>query len=375
MADYKALISELTRIASTPDKSIAESMKETGKEAFGCFPLHTPEELVYAAGYLPVGLWGGKTDLKLSDKFLQGFCCTIIKANLEFGMNGTYKMLKGVIIPALCDTLKCVSENWIYACPDIPVIPIVYPMLRKIEGGEKYCVEEFRHVQKRLEEISGRAIPDKAIEAAFTVYEDYRATMREFVRVASDHPLTFDAKTRHLVIKAAYFMDKIKYTYIVKDIINEVKQLPKEKAQLRIIASGIVSEPVELLDILTENGIAIVGDDLSQESRNWRTPARKEGTALEKMAGMIADQKGDTFLYEQEKYKGAMLIDQVKNEAADGVIYFQMKFCDPEEFDYPIVKKELEAAGIPLLYIEVDQLLDSVEQLRTRIQSFAELLV
>ena len=31
-------------------------------------------------------------------------------------------------------------------------------MLRKIKGGEIYCVEEFRHVQKRLEEISGKKI-------------------------------------------------------------------------------------------------------------------------------------------------------------------------------------------------------------------------
>ena len=67
MADYKALIAQLTEIASDPAKSVVESINETGKDAFGCFPLHTPEELVYAAGYLPVGLWGGKTELKLSD--------------------------------------------------------------------------------------------------------------------------------------------------------------------------------------------------------------------------------------------------------------------------------------------------------------------
>ncbi len=374
MADYKALIKELTDIATAPGKSVMASIKETGKEAFGCFPLHVPEELVYAAGYLPVGLWGGKTELKLSDKYLQGFCCTIIKANLEFGLNGTYKMLKGVIIPTLCDTLKCVSENWLYACPEIPVIPIAYPMLRKIKGGEIYCVEEFRHVQKRLEENSGKKIEEQAIEDAFAIYEDYRETMRAFTELAADYPLTFDAKTRHLVIKAAYFMDKVKYTNMLKEIIAAVKDLPKEEAKLRIIASGVISEPVELLDILTENGIAIVGDDLSHQSRLWRTPARKEGTALEKMAGIIADQKGDTFLYEQEKYKGSMLLEQAKEKNADGVIYFQMKFCDPEEFDYPIVKKELEEAGMPLLYLEVDQLMDSVEQLRTRIQSFAELL-
>ena len=50
------------------------------------------------------------------------------------------------------------------------------------------------------------------------------------------------------------------------------------------------------------------------------------------------------------------------------------KFCDPEEFDYPVYKKELTDAGVPMLYLEVDQQMDSVEQIRTRIQSFAEML-
>ena len=38
------------------------------------------------------------------------------------------------------------------------------------------------------------------------------------------------------------------------------------------------------------------------------------------------------------------------------------------------VKREMEEAGIPLLYIEIEQQMDSVEQLRTRIQTFAEIL-
>ena len=51
------------------------------------------------------------------------------------------------------------------------------------------------------------------------------------------------------------------------------------------------------------------------------------------------------------------------------------KFCDPEEFDYPILKEAMEKEHIPLLYLETDQQADNVEQLRTRIQSFGEMLL
>jgi len=107
-----------------------------------------------------------------------------------------------------------------------------------------------------------------------------------------------------------------------------------------------------------------------------RTPAREDvKDVYEKMAYIIADQKGDTFLYEPEKRRGQLLIDMVKEKKADAVAVMMMKFCDPEEYDYPIYKAELEEAGIPELYLETDQQLTSFEQIRTRVQSFTEMLL
>ena len=50
------------------------------------------------------------------------------------------------------------------------------------------------------------------------------------------------------------------------------------------------------------------------------------------------------------------------------------KFCDPEEFEAPLVKKALGKAGIPAVTIEVDQSTESYEQARTQLETFADLL-
>ena len=50
-----------------------------------------------------------------------------------------------------------------------------------------------------------------------------------------------------------------------------------------------------------------------------------------------------------------------------------MNFCDPEAFDYRLLNNDLHAAGVPLLSVEHDQLVESTEQLRTRIQGFLEI--
>ena len=59
---------------------------------------------------------------------------------------------------------------------------------------------------------------------------------------------------------------------------------------------------------------------------------------------------------------------------ADAVVVMMMKFCDPEEFDYPIYYQELENAGIRNMMIEVDQESTAFEQIRTRLQTFKEIL-
>jgi len=69
-----------------------------------------------------------------------------------------------------------------------------------------------------------------------------------------------------------------------------------------------------------------------------------------------------------------MLLEMAEETGAQAVIYCQLKFCDPEEFDYPILKKEFATAKVPLLYVELEQQMDSPEQLRTRIQTLAEIL-
>ena len=368
-------IRRLEEIALHPAQSVADSCSMTGKDAVGCFPIYTPEEIVYAAGLLPVGIWGGKTEFKESEAYFQGFCCSIIKTNLELGMRGAYNHLKAMIIPGLCDTLKCTIENWKCAVPQIPMIALVYPQNRWTSGAEEYLIGEYKRVRSELEKITGILIPESKIEAAFNLYEEYREVMREFVDLAAKYPKTIHARRRHLIIKAGYFMDKAIYMEEIRAINQELSEMPEEKSEsFKVITTGLVGEPVEVLDIFTENGIAVAADDIAQESRQFRTLARSEGSIWHRMACRILDQRGCTFLAEQKKSRGQMLIDMVKKNDAAAVAVLMMKFCDPEEFDYPVYKRQLEEAGIPILYLEIDQQMDSFEQLRTRIQSFAEMI-
>lgn len=379
MADIKALIAEFEEIALNPAKSAAQLKKESGKKLIGMFPYQLPEEIVYAAGMLPVGMWGGQTEFKLSNKYLQSFCCSLIKANVELGMNGTYKgILDGVIMAAYCDTLKCICEDWKVAVVEptgMPLIAMYYPQNRKIAAAVPYMQAEFEKAQAQLEAIAGKKVTEADLEAAWAVYEAYRAESRKFVKNVAKLPKTLNATTRHLIIKAAQFMDKKVYAEKLSALNAAIEAAPAEEFKgKKVLVEGIMVEPIALLDSFVENDVCIVADDLAQQSRMFRVEGRKEGTVYEKMAYRIVDAYADPLLLDEKKEHGEELIKMVKEAGADGVVVCAMKFCDPEEYDYPIFKKQLEAAGIPVLYMEIEQQMASVEQYKTRIQAFAETL-
>ena len=92
------------------------------------------------------------------------------------------------------------------------------------------------------------------------------------------------------------------------------------------------------------------------------------------MARRLGQIEGCSVLYDPGKERGRELTALAKEAKADGVLWIMTKFCDPEEYDFVPVKRMLDAAGIPLLSVEVDQQMVNYEQARSAVQAFAEIL-
>ena len=216
----------------------------------------------------------------------------------------------------------------------------------------------------------------EAFVMAIEIYNKHNAVMREFSALAAKHLDIITPTVRHGIMKSAFFMDKSDHTASVKKINAGLKALPEHKfSGKRVILAGISSEPKELLEILEENGIAVVGDDLAQESRQYRTDTPLTGGgALKRLALQWKNRTCCSLIHELGKPRGTYLSELCRERQADGVINCLMKFCDPEEYDQPWLEADLRQAGYPCLTIEVDPLNKSFEQLRTRIQAFAEML-
>ena len=376
MSKVEAILSQLKEVAANPKKAMDDYKAETGKGAVGIMPIYAPEEMVHATGYLPMGIWGAQgKQISKARTYLPAFACSIMQQVMELQCEGAYDELAAVLFSVPCDTLKCLSQKWKGANAD-KVIVFTHPQNRGLEAANKFLVTEYELVKAQLEAYLGVKITNAALENSIAIYNENRAVMREFVKVAAEYPQVISAVDRHAVFKARQFMLKEKHTALVKELIAEVKAMPVQPWDgKKVVVTGIMLEPNQVLEIFDEFKLAIVDDDLAQEGRQIRVDVLDgEEGPLYRMAKAWQQMYGCSVATDTKKGRGKMLINKTYQTEADAVIVAMMKFCDPEEWDYPVMYREFEEKGIKNLMIEVDQEVTSFEQVKTRLQSFVEML-
>ncbi|WP_075579579.1 MULTISPECIES: (R)-2-hydroxyglutaryl-CoA dehydratase subunit beta [Acidaminococcus] len=375
-----ALIEEFKQVSASP-KTMLAKYKAQGKKAIGCLPYYVPEELVYAAGMVPMGVWGcnGKQEVR-SKEYCASFYCTVAQLSLEMLLDGTLDGLDGIITPVLCDTLRPMSQNFKVAMKDkMPVIFLAHPQVRQNAAGKQFTYDAYSEVKGHLEEICGHEITNDAILDAIKVYNKSRAARREFCKLANAHPDLISASTRAAILRAAYFMLKDEYTAKLEELNKELAAAPAGKFDgHKVVVSGIIYNMPGILKAMDDNKLAVAADDCAYESRSFAVDAPEDlDNGLQALAVQFSKQKNDVLLYDPDFAKNARaehVCDLVKESGAEGLIVFMMQFCDPEEMEYPDLKKALDAHHIPHVKIGVDQMTRDFGQAQTALEAFAESL-
>ena len=154
--------------------------------------------------------------------------------------------------------------------------------------------------------------------------------------------------------------------------------LPEAKWNgVKVVTSGIICDNPTLLKIFKDNNVAIAADDVAHESRAFRTDASEEGDPMMALVEQFTNTDYDVLLYDPQSSKnrrGEFVANMVKESGAQGLVLFMQQFCDPEEMEFPYLKKALDAAGIPFIKLGIDQQMRDFGQAATAIQAFADVL-
>jgi benzoyl-CoA reductase/2-hydroxyglutaryl-CoA dehydratase subunit BcrC/BadD/HgdB len=138
--------------------------------------------------------------------------------------------------------------------------------------------------------------------------------------------------------------------------------------------TGILADAPALTAILDEFGMHVVADDIAAESRQYRVDAPKGKDPLDRLVQKFRGLDNCSVLYDPEKKRIEFIVEEAKARKVRGILVILAKFCDPEEFDYPFIKRACETRRIPCAIVEVDRQMVNHEQARTLIETFRDLL-
>ncbi len=92
-------LTEIKNIVSNPYAYIRKCKKQTGKKVVGYCCSYAPEEIIWAAGAMPVRLFSANENIHLADTHLQSYCCSLVRGILEEALADRLDFLDGVIFP------------------------------------------------------------------------------------------------------------------------------------------------------------------------------------------------------------------------------------------------------------------------------------
>lgn len=375
--EIRELLEQFKEISENMRKYLDKALAE-GKKAVGIFPYYAPEEIVYAAGILPLGVWGGQGPIERAKDYFPTFYYSMALRCLEMALDGTLDGLSASMLTTLDDTLRPLSQNYkVSAGRKIPMIFLNHGQHRKEEFGKVYNAKIFRLAKEELERICDVKITDENLRKAFEVYNENRAEKRRFIKLAAKHPQTVKASDRCHVLKSSYHIFKCEHTALLRQLNDKLEALPEESWDgVKVVTSGVITDNPGLLKVLDSYKVCVVADDVAHESRALKIDIDMSiEDPMMALADQFARMDEDPLLYDPDINKRPEYVVRLaKENGADGCLLFMMNFHDTEEMEYPSLKWAFEKAGIPLIKMGYDQQMDDFGQVKTQLETFREIV-
>ncbi len=368
-------LDKFTEIAASSYEYAREWKEKTGGRVFGYFCTYFPEELLHAAGILPIRILGVKENVTLADSHVQPFICSLVRTSLDAAMKKKFDFLDGVVFPHTCDSIQNLTDIWKYHFPDQFSDAVVLPVWVDVPEAEDYLTEEIARFKKKLEAHLGKDIPDDGLVKSIDIYNENRSALVELYAIRRENPGAISAKGVLDVVLASLRMRKEDHTELLKKLLDELRSAPRSNGSpVRIVLYGNACDHTDIMDLFEELDAAVVDDDLCTGSRYFLHIGPPEGDPIRRIALRYLRRVPCPSKHSDSFDRRDYLVDMVRQSEADGVVMLILKFCDPHDFDYPDIAKRLSESDIPHLKIETEMQPTSIEQVRTRLQAFVEML-
>ncbi len=350
-------------------KEVIRKFRENGGRVAAVLPIRYPRELLRAFRLLPVEVWGPPlTDVSLGGSHLQSYTCAIVRNAVSFLLAGGLDQTDLILVPHTCDSLQGMGSVLLdFIRPKQKVLTLYHPRGTR-PADVDFLIRELQRVYEELSRWSGLAPSEEELLAAIRREEKADAALDQ---------LYHKRWSLHLTDREFYALVRSREFLPAEDFVAQINKLPLFEETppegIPILLSGIVPEPMSLFDEIQAMGARVVGDDLACGTRRlYRQGQSSE--PFRRMAERLLSSPPDPTRGSPIAERVTHLKNLLSKSGARGLLIYDPKFCEPELFDVPLLRKKLEAAGIPVSYVEFEMGEPLSQQILTRIEAFVEML-
>ncbi len=371
-------LQEFLRVNSSfPKTEEIDHFKQSGGKVFGWLCSYVPEELLHAAGVMPVRVTGGPGEQEMADAnaYFSSVSCSFSRSCFQMGIEGDYTLLDGFVAGSTCDGARRLFDHW-QRHLDTPFTRILSVPRKNSPSTLELYYQELVSLKTDLENYLGRSVTDGALRNSIGVYETSRKAMAELyeLRKTESPPLT-GAQTLE-IMNASSRMGPETFSSMMGQLLPQLKKAagpPDNRARIMLV--GSILNNSQFVESIEDLGAVVVTDALCNGTRSFynRVALEENEPPLHAIARRYLSGYPCARMFPSSERLG-LITEQIGQYRVEGVISQNIRYCAHNSHDLPALREELGRMGIPLLSLDIEYGSPGSGQVHTRVQAFLEMI-
>ena len=383
MKDLKHLIYFENLLQDAQNELVTKAVEE-GKYALGYNCYYVPEVLLNLPGCFSSRLRAPRcTSTDLASYYMTTRTCPYARSILERAIEGGYNYLDALLGAESCATMERMEEHFFLINPvknpRFFVTQIDPPMKGDKTNLDYYKAQLKLKVVDELKNRFGVDVSDAAMRKAIEDHNEISRIITEIGDFRKSENPNITGYEFHVITLATYVAPKYLLIDKLEETLEELKtREPDEKGyRARVLVVGSEVDDTDFIKLIEDTGAYVCADRFCYGSLPGRNPIEltDDEDALTQICrqymyrGQCPRYMNTAKMTGRREYVNAL----AKEYAADGIIYEQIKFCDPWAYERMMGSHILnDDYGYPVLSVDRPYNIASSGQMRTRVQAFVE---
>ncbi|MCR5153272.1 MAG: 2-hydroxyacyl-CoA dehydratase family protein [Lachnospiraceae bacterium] len=383
MKDLKHLY-YFENLLNEANNELVRQAQAEGKKCVATVCENVPEPLINLPGAFSVRLRAPRTgSMEVGTYYLTSFLCEYTRALLERAVEGGFNFADCMIAPDGCSMLnRCVENMELLKTMDKEKFFFDYmeiPMKCDENGLALYVLQCKNHILEPLHKNFGIDISDEAIRKSVEEHNKICRIITEIGNFRKELKPRITGYEFHIITLVSFVCPKHLILDKLEETLEELKTREpdaKEK-RARVVVVGSEIDDVDMIKLIEDSDAYVCADRFCYGSLPGRVPIElndKEDALTQVCRHYMTHSQCPRYMNQDKIQDRRKYVAEIAKEyKADGIIYEQMKFCDPWAYERMVGSTVLHNDfSYPVLTIDRPYAVGNSGQLRTRVQAFVE---